>query len=248
MQFGRGDCDQDQGIDTRPTNTWRRRIDDDEEGNAQAGPSTTPTRPAASTSTTPARASRVSGVSGTTKARVAHDRLFQTTSGYASDNLDDSDGETPNKKKKQTKADLAKEKAKAKAKADAAKKRKRDEADFEDDEDEEDEYTAPSKTPVKLKMPDVGSIDNCAECSKKFTVVRTVHIPHVQPSLIDLAYHPYRRSTRYLETRLPASYATLVRKLRALTPSRSFQLQSVGKPLARREKWSTLRAARQSRV
>jgi DNA repair protein RAD7 len=58
--------------------------------------------------------------------------------------------------------------ATAKAKA-AAKKKAMADGDYNSD-DEDDEYTAPSTRKTAPK-PQPGSFENCARCSKQFTVV-----------------------------------------------------------------------------
>jgi hypothetical protein len=86
---------------------------------------------------------------------------LQTSTGYASDELDEP--EVPAKKQKLSKAAEAKLKAKAKAKS------KKDE-DYQDED--EDNYTALSKSMWSSpSKPSVGSRENCAKCEKAFTVV-----------------------------------------------------------------------------
>ena len=89
-----------------------------------------------------------------------------------SDQLD-SEGEVRvGRKRKASKAFSEKQKMVAKKRA---KKRKDD--DDDDYEDDEDEYTALSKSLWKSKSinakPSIGSFEKCAECSKRFTVVRS---------------------------------------------------------------------------
>ncbi|KAG9016283.1 hypothetical protein FRB90_003507 [Tulasnella sp. 427] len=146
----------DQGINTRPTNTWRRRVETEGEENAEAGPSN-------------AEAGPSNAEAGPSNVNPSPSR--ETRDGYNSDNLDDNQDANANKKKKKpTKAQLEKEKAKAKA---AAKKRKRadDDSDYDD---EEDSYNKPSALngAAMGPPPDVGSFENCAECGKKFTVTK----------------------------------------------------------------------------
>jgi len=121
-------------------------------------------------------------------------------SGYASDELDDTDGDDrggqpAGKKRKLSKAALAKLKAKEKAKESAKEKAKykakkgkkkgaNDDEDYEDEDEDEDEYTALSKGGftrggARSVLPPAGSFENCAECEKKFTVVRV--FPSVYP-------------------------------------------------------------------
>jgi len=84
-----------------------------------------------------------------------------------SDHLD-SEGETPTRKRKASKAALEKQKA-------AAKKRAKKHDDDDDYEDDEDVYTAPSKSLRTSKSsnpkPPVGSLEKCAKCTKQFAVV-----------------------------------------------------------------------------
>lgn len=156
----------DQGISTRPTNTWRRRVetegDDAEVGpsNAEAGPSNTEAGPSNS-NPSPSRANQ---------------------DGYNSDNLDDDEDPAASKKKKKpTKAQLEKEKAKAAA----AKKRKRadDDSDYDD---EEDSYNKPSAVNGAAlgAPPDIGSFENCAECGKRFTVTKYTMAKHPPPGYL----------------------------------------------------------------
>lgn len=103
----------------------------------------------------------------------------QRRSGYGSDDLDASDdgdeGDQPKTKKaKLAKAALAKAKAKAKAK----QKKKKGDASASDDDDE-DEYNAlPIKNSRRITdlddptaRPPIGSLEECAECHKEFTMV-----------------------------------------------------------------------------
>ncbi|KAF9519693.1 hypothetical protein BS47DRAFT_1336788 [Hydnum rufescens UP504] len=96
---------------------------------------------------------------------------------YDSDDLDEDEEATSSpSKKKATATEKAKAKAKAKAAA-QAKKKARGDGDYEDDDDDdEDEYSALSKStaskPVAAAKPSIGSFENCANCSKKFTVTR----------------------------------------------------------------------------
>ncbi|KAF9244250.1 RNI-like protein [Melanogaster broomeanus] len=91
------------------------------------------------------------------------------TSGYASDQLDDPEEESPPKKRK-----LAKGKATVAAKAKAKKKAKED-GDYEGSS--EDEYKAVSKSLWSMggngsSKPPVGSFETCARCEKQFTVTK----------------------------------------------------------------------------
>ncbi|KAG8978502.1 hypothetical protein FRC05_010747 [Tulasnella sp. 425] len=158
----------DQGISTRPTNTWRRRVET-EEDNAEAEPSNAEAAPS-SVEAGPSR-------SNASPARANQD-------GYNSDNLDDDeDSGASKKKKKPTKAQLEKEKAKAKAAA--AKKRKRAEDDSDYD-DEEDSYNKPSAAngAASGPAPDIGSFENCAECGKRFTVTKYTIPRHPPPGYL----------------------------------------------------------------
>ncbi|KZT41058.1 RNI-like protein [Sistotremastrum suecicum HHB10207 ss-3] len=107
-------------------------------------------------------------------------RLTRRRSGYGSDDLDASDdgdeGDQPKTKKaKLAKAALAKAKAKAKAK----QKKKKGDASGSDDDDE-DEYNAlPIKNSRRITdlddptaRPPIGSLEECAECHKEFTMTR----------------------------------------------------------------------------
>jgi DNA repair protein RAD7 len=89
-----------------------------------------------------------------------------------SDHLDSEDEVQIGRKRKVSKAALEKKIA-AKKKA---KKRKEDDDD-DDYEDDEDEYTALSKSLRKSKSinakPSIGSLEKCAKCSKRFTMVRS---------------------------------------------------------------------------
>ncbi|KAF9218763.1 RNI-like protein [Gyrodon lividus] len=90
-----------------------------------------------------------------------------TTSGYASDQLDEPEEESPAKKRKSTKG-----KTTAAAKAEA-KKSKMD-GDYEGSS--EDEYKAVSKSLWSMggnggSKPPVGSFEKCVRCDKQFTVV-----------------------------------------------------------------------------
>ena len=95
-------------------------------------------------------------------------------SGYASDNLDESEDEQitqPKKKRKLTKTAEAKLKAKEKATINKKGKKGKPESD---EEEEGDSYNAPSKGVISGAIggqPPVGHMKNCAKCSKKFTVV-----------------------------------------------------------------------------
>ena len=68
----------------------------------------------------------------------------------------------------------------------ASKKRVKKQKDDDDDDynDDEDEYTALSKS-WKSKStnakPSIGSLENCAKCSKRFTVVRSSVVPGEHP-------------------------------------------------------------------
>ncbi|KAF8162684.1 hypothetical protein B0H34DRAFT_692552 [Crassisporium funariophilum] len=113
---------------------------------------------------------------------TARSRRSTRASGYASDDLDQPEGEveagdamdvdeaeeqaTPAKKRKLTKAAEAKLKAKEKKKG---KKGSGDEAD-----PDEDAYTALSKSlwTNGASKPPVGSFENCAICNKQFTVTK----------------------------------------------------------------------------
>lgn len=107
---------------------------------------------------------------------------------YASDKLDESEGEEPAlKKRKLSKAAeakakaAAKEKAKAKAKGKGKGKRGDDNDDYEEGSDEEeDAYTALSKMWKDSAKPPIGSFEECAKCSKQFTVVSSSM--HIEPS------------------------------------------------------------------
>jgi DNA repair protein RAD7 len=87
-----------------------------------------------------------------------------------SDHLDSEDEVQIGRKRKVSKAALEKQKMAAKKRA---KKRKDD--DDDDHEDDDDEYTALSKSLWKSKSingkPSIGSMEKCAKCSKRFTVV-----------------------------------------------------------------------------
>jgi len=88
--------------------------------------------------------------------------------GYASDELDDPEEESPAKKRKNTKG-----RASAAAKAKAKKKAKED-GDYEGSS--EDEYKAVSKNLWSMggnggPKPPAGSFEKCARCEKQFTVV-----------------------------------------------------------------------------
>lgn len=104
---------------------------------------------------------------------------FQT-SGFASDELDEPEGDTvedeamdiddeekekPSKKRKLTKAAEAKLKAKEKKKA--------GQKGSDDEDGDEDAYTALSKSLYTngASKPPIGSFENCAVCGKQFTVV-----------------------------------------------------------------------------
>lgn len=94
-------------------------------------------------------------------------------SGYASDNLDDSEEEItqPKKKRKLTKAAEAKLKAREKATMEQKAKKSKPESD---EDEEEDSYKAPSKGIMSGAVggqPPIGHMKNCAQCNKKFTVV-----------------------------------------------------------------------------
>jgi len=105
--------------------------------------------------------------------------MFQT-SGFASDELDEPEGDTvedeamdvddgekekPSKKRKLTKAAEAKLKAKERKKA--------GQKGSDDEDGDEDAYTALSKSLYTngASKPPVGSFENCAVCGKQFTVV-----------------------------------------------------------------------------
>lgn len=89
-----------------------------------------------------------------------------------SDHLDSEDEVQVGRKRKISKAALEKQKMAAKKRA---KKRKDD--DDDDYKDDEDEYTALSKSLWKSKStnakPSIGSLEKCAKCSKRFTMVRS---------------------------------------------------------------------------
>ncbi|PSR79176.1 hypothetical protein PHLCEN_2v7147 [Hermanssonia centrifuga] len=91
---------------------------------------------------------------------------------YASDNLDETDTEPAPKKRKLTKAAEAKLKAQEKAKAKKGKKKGDDDGDYEDGESDEDAYTALPKMWKDQNKPPVGSFEDCAKCSKQFTVTK----------------------------------------------------------------------------
>jgi DNA repair protein RAD7 len=82
-----------------------------------------------------------------------------------SDHLDSEDEVPTGRKRKASEAALAKQKAAAKKRA---KKQNGDSDDDDNDDDGESLWTNKSGNP----KPPVGSIDKCAKCSKKFTVVR----------------------------------------------------------------------------
>jgi hypothetical protein len=85
-----------------------------------------------------------------------------------SDHLDSEDEVQIGRKRKVSKAASEKQKMASKKRA---KKRKDDD---DDDYEDEDEYTALSKSLRKSKSkPSIGSLENCAKCSKRFTVVRS---------------------------------------------------------------------------
>ncbi|KAK2460712.1 hypothetical protein APHAL10511_007182 [Amanita phalloides] len=88
--------------------------------------------------------------------------------GYASDNMDDSEGDGPEssapaKKRRRTKTSDVKLKGKEK---------KKDDEDYE----EEDTYTALSRIlrsgKTSSSRPTIGSFENCANCGKQFTVTK----------------------------------------------------------------------------
>lgn len=101
----------------------------------------------------------------------------ENTSGYASDNLDESanEGTSPAKKKRKlTKAAEAKLKAKEKASLQKKKGKVIDDDDDKEDE-EEDPYKAKSKglmSSATGKAPPIGTFHECAQCQKKFTVTK----------------------------------------------------------------------------
>jgi len=107
-------------------------------------------------------------------------QLVIQAAGYASDELDEPEGESPTtKKRKLTKAAEAKLKAKEKEKA--KKKAKKDDDDDDYDDEDEDAYTALSKSmwtnaASSPSKPPVGSFENCVKCEKQFTVVRVFHV------------------------------------------------------------------------
>jgi DNA repair protein RAD7 len=84
-----------------------------------------------------------------------------------SDHLDSEDEAPTGRKRKVSQAALAKQKVAAKKRA---KKQNGDNDDDDDDNDDDGEslWTNKSGNP----KPPVGSIEKCAKCSKKFTVVR----------------------------------------------------------------------------
>lgn len=90
-------------------------------------------------------------------------------SGYASDQLDELEEQSPAKK-----ARVGKGKVTAAAKA-KAKKKAKDDGDYQSSSD--DEYTALSRNmratgASRSPKPPVGSFENCAKCTKQFTVTR----------------------------------------------------------------------------
>ncbi|KAH9483476.1 DNA repair protein rhp7 [Psilocybe cubensis] len=131
----------------------------------------------------PSRAANVEEAEPETTERRRRPR--RRASGYASDELDEPEGEavdedamdvdeeeekpTPAKKRKLTKAAEAKLKAKEKKK----RGKKDDDEDYEDDE-EEDAYTALSRNMMKnaASKPPIGSFEKCAVCGKQFTVTK----------------------------------------------------------------------------
>ncbi|KAI6042721.1 RNI-like protein [Pisolithus marmoratus] len=90
-------------------------------------------------------------------------------SGYASDQLDEPEEQSPPKKTR-----TGKRKATAAAKA-KAKKRAKEDGDYQSSSD--DEYTALSRNRRTMgasssSKPPVGSFESCAKCKKQFTVTR----------------------------------------------------------------------------
>jgi hypothetical protein len=102
-----------------------------------------------------------------------------------SDHLD-SDEVQSGRKRKVSKAALEKQKMAAKKRA----KKRKDNDDDDDYEDGEDEYTALSKSLWKSKSvnakPPNGSFEKCANCSKRFTVVRSSAVCGEHPINYDL--------------------------------------------------------------
>lgn len=88
-----------------------------------------------------------------------------------SDYLDSEDEAQVGRKRKVSKAALEKQKMAAKKRA----KKRKDDDDDDYGDDDDDEYTALSKSLWKSKSingkPSIGSMEKCAKCSKRFTVV-----------------------------------------------------------------------------
>ena len=110
---------------------------------------------------------------------------FATEVAPDSDHLDSENEVQSGRKRKVSKAALEKQKMAAKKRA---KKRKDD--DDDDYEGGEDEYTALSKSLWKSKSanakPSNGSFEKCANCSKRFTVVRSSVVCGEHPINYDL--------------------------------------------------------------
>ena len=127
-----------------------------------------------------------------------------------SDNLDESaeEGTSPAKKKRKlTKAAEAKLKAKEKA---ALQKKTGKKVEDEEEDEEEDPYKAKSKglmsSAATGKAPPIGTFHECAQCQKKFTVVRNL-VPAFLPAFDNHA----RPSIQFQMAR--ASFAILVQRL-----------------------------------
>jgi DNA repair protein RAD7 len=88
-----------------------------------------------------------------------------------SDHLDSEDEAPTGRKRKVSKAALEKQKA-------ASKKRAKKGNDDDEYDDDGDEYTALSKSLGANKAggskPPIGSLGECAKCSKQFTMVRSL--------------------------------------------------------------------------
>lgn len=98
-------------------------------------------------------------------------RRVNQNSGYASDQLDDVEDESPVKKRGGRKG---KNTAAAKAKA---KKKAKEATDYQGSS--EDEYRAASNRLWSMggnsdPKPPIGSFETCARCEKQFTVVSTI--------------------------------------------------------------------------
>lgn len=147
----------------------RNQVQDEPE----AGPSTAP-----SAVTTSNRRGRSTRVSDSAQICINDPHHSQQASGYASDDLDEPEGQAEDmmdvdgkEKANSSKSRNLSKAAEAKLKAKEKKKRKKKDSE---EEEEEDAYTALSKSLWQniTSRPPIGSFENCSTCSKQFTVVK----------------------------------------------------------------------------